>query len=276
MFKFRKDLYESMERLSNLFFELSHENRLDILTILQTSPRKLTQLATKMGDSSQEVYRHLSRLLDTGLVAKTVEGDYVITSYGLQVMRLVSGYDFLTKHSVYFLSRDLSSLPEEFSLRIGQLENSMLVNDVMITIFDIETMVRDAEEYVWIMLDQMLMSLYDPLLEALDRGVEVRVMRPKGWRLDDQVVDRLDKETFNAIVKKIREGAVQQREPEEIPVVIALSEKEVASLSFLPLDGKHDYVSFKSSYNDTVGWCKELFLYYWERASSAPVRSQAK
>ena len=264
-----------MERLSNLFFELSHEDRIEILTTLETSPRKLTQLATEIGDSSQEVYRHLSRLLDAGLVRKTVKGDYAITSYGLQVMRLVSGYDFLAKHSDYFLSRDTSSLPDEFSLRMGQLVNSTLVNDVMMTIFDVETMVRDAEEYVWLMLDQMMMSLYDPLLEALDRGVEVRVMRPKGWRLDEQVVDRLDKEIFDAIVKKIREGAVQQRELEEMPVVVALSEKEVAGLSFMPLDGKHDYVSFKSGDDDAVGWCKELFLYFWERASSAPVRSHA-
>ena len=265
-----------MERLSNLFFELSHEDRLEILSTLQTSPSKLTQLATKMGASSQEVYRHLSRLLDAGLVRKTVEGDYAISSYGLQVMRLVSGYDFLAEHSEHFLSRDLSSLPDEFRLRIGQLKKSTLVNDVMITFFDVETMVKDAEEYVWLMLDQMMMSLYDPLLEALDKGVEVSVMRPEGWRLDEHVLYRLDKETVKAIVKRIREGSIQQRELKEIPVVVALSEKEVASLSFMPLDGKHDYVSFKSGDDATVGWCRELFLYLWERASSAPVRSHAK
>jgi predicted transcriptional regulator len=51
-----------MERLSDLFFELSHENRLEILGMLMSGPTKLTHIASKMDNSSQEAHRHLSRL----------------------------------------------------------------------------------------------------------------------------------------------------------------------------------------------------------------------
>jgi len=93
-----------MERLSNLFFELSHEDRLEILSMLMDSSIKLTKISSEMDISSQEVYRHLSRLVDSGLVSKTPEGDYKITSYGSQTMKLVPGYDFFTKHSAYFMN----------------------------------------------------------------------------------------------------------------------------------------------------------------------------
>jgi len=65
-----------MERLSNLFFELSHEDRLVILHTLREKPLKLTMIASKMKISSQEAYRHIQRLVDSGLVAKTTEGNY--------------------------------------------------------------------------------------------------------------------------------------------------------------------------------------------------------
>ena len=122
-----------MERLSNLFFELSHEDRLEILNMLIDKPLKLTQIASNMGNSSQESYRHLSRLVDAWLVTKNPDGNYMITPYGSQVMNLVPGYEFLTEHSVYFVTRDLTLIPSELTMRIGELSNSTLVNDVMVT-----------------------------------------------------------------------------------------------------------------------------------------------
>ena len=72
-----------MEKLSNLFFELSHEDRLGILCLLMETPWKLTQIALKLNCSTQEAYRHLSRLVDAGLSVKNSSGDYEITPYGL-------------------------------------------------------------------------------------------------------------------------------------------------------------------------------------------------
>ena len=91
-----------MEKLSDLFFELSHEDRLGILYLLRENPWKLTQIASELECSSQEAYRHLSRLVDAGLSAKNPDGDYEITPYGLQIMNMVAGYMVLSNHSEYF------------------------------------------------------------------------------------------------------------------------------------------------------------------------------
>jgi predicted transcriptional regulator len=49
-------------------------------------------------------------------------------------------------------------------------------------------------------------------------------------------------------------------------IVMLLSEKEVAAIVFPNLEGKFDYLSFRSKDEDALNWTKSLFLYYWERA----------
>ena len=261
-----------MERLSNLFFELSHEDRLTILNMLSDNPLKLTQIASKMGSSSQEAYRHISRLVDSGLVSKNSDGDYMITPYGSQVMKLVPCYDFLTKHAEYFVTRDLTLIPEEFNLRIGELSESEFVNDVMITLFDFEQMIGDSEEYIYTMMNQMVMNLYKPLQEAADRGVKIRVLRPKGWTLSEDISKRINSDLFRKIYKHIQEGRIQQREPDTVPVFLAFNEKEVSALSFAKLDGELDYLAFKSKDSRAHKWCADLFNAIWNHSPPGEVR----
>ena len=263
-----------MERLSNLFFELSHENRLEILGMLMSGPIKLTHIASKMDNSSQEAHRHLSRLLLAGLVMKTPEGDYKITSFGSQVMRLVPGYHFLIKNSEYFMTRDLSLIPDNFMARVGELSEAVLVNDVMVTILDTEVMLMEAEEYACLMSNQMVMSLYEPLLAASDRGVTTKVMRPKGWRLTDDVVEKVGIGILREITKHIYQGNITQKELSVIPAFMAYSEKQVAALSFARLDGGIDYLGFKADDEKTCNWCHDLFDYIWDRAYPAEIRSK--
>ena len=263
-----------MEHLSNLFFELSHVDRLGILNILKEEPMKLTNISEKMDCSTQEAYRHLSRLLDSGLASKTPGGDYIITSFGRQLMRLVPGFSFLNDNRKYFNSRDLSVIPEEFLLRIGELNSSILVDDVMVTLFDVEVMVKEAEEYIYIIIDQMIMNLYEPLIDATDRGTVFKEIRPRGWKLPDDIAARIDEKILKKAFEKVRKGEVIQRELEKVPVVLAFSEKSVACLSFLDVDGEMDYLGFKSDDIKAHKWCRELFEYYWERAEKAKIRTK--
>jgi predicted transcriptional regulator len=263
-----------MERLSNLFFELSHEDRLMILSSLSKQPMKLTHIAAKLDDSSQEVYRHLSRLVDAGLVAKSPDGDYVVTAYGLQVMKLMPGYEFLVEHSDYFMNRDLSLLPEKFVSRIGELVEAVFVNDVMVTLFDTGVMIREAEEYICIMTDQMVMNQYQPLIDATDRGVLVKMMRPPGWQLPDDIAERIGRDTIREAIERIKEGKIAQREPKTLPMFLAFSEKQVAAVSFAKQGGDLDYLGFKSGEENVRGWCRDLFDYMWERAQVGEIRTK--
>lgn len=263
-----------MDHVCSLFFELSHEDRLQILWNLVDKPLKLTYIAETLNCSSQEAYRHLSRLQEANLVKKTPEGDYTATSYGQQIMRLIPGYDFLSKHSQYFLSRNLSMIPDQFMNRIGELDACQLVNDVMVTLFDMEVLLNEAEEYVCVMTNQMVMSHYEPIIKAANRGVSIRILRPKGWRLPDEVVDKMNKETIRQTMDLLKEGKVIQREPPVLSAYMAFSEKQVAALSFAKNDGDLDYLAFRSADKKVHKWCLDFYNYFWDMAQPAVIRSR--
>lgn len=264
----------SMEKLSGLFFELSHEDRLGILYLLSENPWKLTQLASKLDCSSQEAYRHLSRLVDAGLSTKNSDGDYEITPYGSQVMNMVSGYMVLSKHSIYFKTRNLSLIPPQYTSRIGEISEAELVNDVMVTLFDMEVMINEAEEYIYIIIDQMVMNMYKPLLEATERGVKVLIIRPKGWELPDNIAKRIGRDVLSRILNQITKGNILQMEIEKVPVFLALSEKEVSALAFANLEDELDYLGFKSTDPATHNWCLELCNYLREHSQRGEVRTK--
>ncbi|RLI02146.1 hypothetical protein DRO31_04820 [Candidatus Bathyarchaeota archaeon] len=272
-FKTHDEHIERVEDLCNVFFELSHEDRMKImLTFQREGGVKLTSLSKTLDATTQEVYRHVSRLQKAKLVMKNVAGDYQLTSVGEQALRWVPGYRFLSAHSDYFMSHTLSVIPEEYTLRLGDLENSEFTNDVMITMFDNERMIKEAEEYIWMIMDQMMMNLYEPIKDALQRGVQVHVMRPKGWQLAEDVKKHLSDELIKALFEYNTTGKLQQREPERIDLCLFMSEKQVSSLSFITLEGKHDYIAFKSTDPVAHKWGREIYEHYWETATPAQIR----
>jgi predicted transcriptional regulator len=263
-----------MEKLSDLFFELSHEDRIGILYILMENPMKLTQIANRLDGSSQDAYRHLSRLLEAGLVAKNRDGDYEITSFGLQIIRLLPGYRFLSDHSEYFKTRNMSMIDERFMYRVGELSEARLVNDVMVALFDMDTMIREAEAYTYIAIDQMVMNQYEPLLHAAERGVEIRVIRPTGWRLPEEIANKIDRDILRSVLMQIKKGQIKQKELNNIPIFLALSEKTVSVLSFAKLDNEIDYLGFKADDEKAHNWCLEYYETMWEKAEKAEVRTR--
>jgi predicted transcriptional regulator len=54
---------------------------------------------------------------------------------------------------------------------------------------------------------------------------------------------------------------------EQVDVFLCFSEKQIAALGFLNLDGKLDYASFKTQDSTTLEWAKELYTYYWNMSS---------
>ena len=244
-----------MKRLRNLLFELSSEDRLRILLELEKKPMKLTPLSKKLDLTVQETSRHLSRLSDAKLIKKGVDGFYRPTPYGQHAMKLLSGFEFLSKHREYFTTHTTSRLPNEFVSRIGDLVNCTFTDDVMVAFHSVDNMIQEAQEYVWILSDQILMSTRPFLEEAVKRGVEFRVILPE---------DLIPPPGFepNPAIDKVMKMRILKR----IDVVIAMSEKEARGVVFPTIDEKMDYFVFGTTDERSYKWCRDLFLYYWERA----------
>jgi len=252
-----------LERLGDLLFEVSNEDRLRILNKLDEKPLKITNLSRELDLTNQECSRHVTRLGDVGLTMKDADGFHRLTFYGELVLRMVPGLAFVSEHGDYFRSHSLEMIPQEFVTRIGELKGSSYVDDVMVVFHNVERIILDAEEYVWRLTDRYLMTALDELEEAVKKGVEVRLLEPRdivfppGWNGAGPVIE-----------EATTRGQFLNRLLERTDVFIAMSEKEVAGISFPLRGGRFDYFGFHANDERSHRWCKELFQHYWERSES--------
>jgi predicted transcriptional regulator len=253
-----------MESLCDLFFELSNEERLRIFLLLDEKTLKMTHVSRELDLTVQETSRHLSRLSDKMLIRKNVEGFYNLTSYGEQILGLIPGFKFMSKYKEYFTKHNLSHIPRRFLNGIGALSNSSLTDDVLVAFHNVENRIRNADEYVWILSDQVLMSSVNLLIEAIKRGAHFKVIMPKNLTPPQGFKNYGEQQSYeNATISQYMET----RFADKVEVAIVMSEKE-AGITFPTLEGRIDY-GFGFITEDQLGheYCKELFRYYWDRAS---------
>jgi predicted transcriptional regulator len=253
-----------LEALHNLLFELASEDRLNILLELKNKPNRLSYLSKKLGFTVQETSRNISRLTEAKLVTKSADGCFCLTPYGEETLDLLGGINFLSKHREYFVTHTLSTMPKEFSHSLASLNGCQLVDDVMVAFSNVERMIKKAEKYVWISSNQVLVSTLPYLQEAVKRGVEFKLILPMDVAPPKDAVERMYDPVF---LQALKTGQFENRLLEKMDVLICLSEKEVAALGFLNVDGKMDYHGFNSEDELSFKWTKALFSHYWNLAT---------
>jgi predicted transcriptional regulator len=239
--------------LCQILFELSNESRLHLALSLFEEKSTVTQLAKKYELSTQETSRHLTRLTENGLIHRDTEGAYEISQFGRLFLSTLGSQWFIAKNRDYFSIHDASHIPEEYQSRLGELEKSIYVDDVMAVFQRIQEMIDDAEEYIYRLTDRRFNLAYPHLQEAAERGVDFRL------------IETLEYEVIPDVNQFQRVFPSETRGLPVIPVFIAMSEKEVAALAF-PTEGRFDYRGFTSRDERAIKWCRELFQYYWEQA----------
>jgi len=255
-----------MDDVCSLFFELSNEDRLRIMLTLENEPLKLTHISKKIDLTSSESHRQLSRLLEIKLVAKDVEGFFSLTPFGEQALRWIPGFSFISDNSEYFQTHSLSNLPPELLLRLGDLSDCLFSDDALVSVSNIETMIREAGEGIYTIHDQFLLSSYPLAGEAIERGVQVKSLDPEVYQPSLQHKGDVSKEDQTLLLQAFEEGRLLNRKMERFDVFLWMSKKEIAILSFPTLDGTFDYLGFTSKDDRALKWCNDLFEYYWGRA----------
>ena len=256
-----------MESLCDLLFELSYEDRLRILTQLQTGALKLSHISKKLDFTVQETSRNVARLTAAKLARRTAEGSYEITPYGEQALRLIPGFEFISRNADYFCSHTLSGLPNEFTRNIGDLAQCIFTNDVLETFNHAQRVIQRAEEYLYFAVEQVLLQMIPAVTEAAQRGVIQRTILPSDIVLPQDPDGMLSEPEY---VKFVVNGTVQTRYLDRLDFCLAMSEKEVAGVSFVNLDGRLDHLDFRGDDSLSVNWCKRLFEHYWGRALKEP------
>ena len=257
-----------MERLCDLYFELSNEDRLKILYKLGESNLNMSALARELEMSTQECSRHTSRLSDALLVEKEPEGFYRLTNYGRSILRLVPGQQFIAEHRDYFNAHTLETLPSEFVSRVGELQESSLTPSVVVTFNLIESLFENAKEYVWVMHDRYLMNILPLSADALRRGVKFRTLDTPPKEPDRGIdparpsyITEADEELF---VEAWQDGKIDARNYETIDIFLYVSERE-AVIAFPLGNGSFDYLGFYSGDQAMLRYCRDLFDFYYEK-----------
>ncbi len=145
-----------LEHLSELLFILASVDRLALLSDLTIEKSRLSQLSTKLSATPQETSKHLTRLRDAKLVEKDSDGLFGLTPFGKIIVNLLPSIKFITQNRDYFLSHDISSLPLEFIERLGELQESQYGEKVGSILAHTQQVVRDAEQFIWLMADILL------------------------------------------------------------------------------------------------------------------------
>lgn len=242
----------------DLFFELSNEVRMAILEKLLDGDLKLSRISTELDLPVQEISRQLSRMDKQGLVQKTPEGSYSITSYAEQILRFIPSIEFLSKNSQYLKSHNLNGVPYEFIMRIGELESSKYVGDVMKMFHRSEKMIEEAQEFVWIMSDQILMSSMKYTEGAVERGVDHRFLGPRDIEPPEEFyTEGVERGLIGA------NGKAAHKFLDNLDLMVTLTEKEAQFLFPTP-SGSFDYTGFITNDPKALKWCKEIYLHYWK------------
>lgn len=248
------DSEKSSGDIPELLFSLASVDRLLLLEAVNQKKQRLTDLSKVAGSSAQECSRHLSRLFGSGFIRRDSESLYEITPLGKGVLSLLPGLRFLFSHREYFLTHDLSFLPRPFMSRIGELENCTYVEHFSNVLEKIKNTITGGQEFVWLLSDQ-------PIVVGNTVGVSFGSSDLPVKFIFEPSVDR---KILNSIIKVFPKSELAILEGTKI--AMGINEK-MGGVIFPDNDGKIDFgAGFYGEDPDFLGWCRDLFEYYWSRS----------
>ena len=248
----------------DLLFEMSNENRYGVLLILQKEAKRITELTREMKLTTTEVRRHVTRLAEVGLIQRDIDGYYHLTPYGETSLLLFQEFIFLSSVREYFQTHTLSKTPTHLIKQIGELKETTNLTNAMDFLRHTENLLKESKEYVWLLVDQFPMYALSSIVEAIERGVQFRIIEPRERVLNPDIESMTSEET-QALSRARQTPLVDQKMVDEVNVYLFISDSRCI-LSFPTTDGQYDYRGFTATDVRALKWCRDLFRHYWETA----------
>ncbi|MCZ7385440.1 MAG: DUF1724 domain-containing protein [Candidatus Methanoperedens sp.] len=242
-------------KVYELFTELSSENRLAILKILDEKSMTFTNLIKEIDINSAEASRQLSRLTESQLIEKKGDGRYYNTLFGKLVLSSISDLNFISEKSGYFLKHDTAQVPFDLLGQIGVLSTGEIITGVYNILNTHEKLGDGVKSYMWYMSDDFPRHHLPGIEKKLDEGLEIRVILPK------------DKCSASLLSEKNRKK-IEAKILDDIKISVIATD----SFSMLELPGQDGMIDQNTAifgYDDRFrDWCKKLFQYYWTKCYS--------
>jgi predicted transcriptional regulator len=258
-------MHES-ERFYDLLFEVSNEHRHRILLLLQDNAMRTMELAKETDLNNPEIRRHISRLQEIDLIQRDVEGYYSLTPYGEASLKLFQEIKFISRNSDYFKTHRVTELPPQFLKQIGKLVSASRLSSPIEYVRQTQNLLKEAKEHAWMMVDQFPMNLLPTIVEAIDRGVRIRIIEPRDRVLEPDL-SALTSEESKAYSRTRSTPLYEQRMLDDVPLQLYLSDSQ-SVMSFPNADGMYDYIGFASTEETALDWCNDLFNHHWTGSES--------
>ncbi len=240
--------------LEKLFFELASESRLCILRELQKENLKMQEIARRLDVTATEAFRQLERLSAASLVKKQPDGTFALAEYGKLVLQISTSLDFVSKHKDYFSTHDLTLLPNQFVNRLGELAGAEFEVDTIKNLNKGMRAFTESKRYAWGMGEGTIPGQMASVMnQRVQEGIQVKMLISQ---------ERMTPEITSSGAPK----NFELRGLPELPAIIVLTEKE-AGICFRQLGGRIDYAGFFGSDPAFHSWVKDLFMYYWGKAT---------
>jgi predicted transcriptional regulator len=235
-----------------------------MLLLLQNKALRITDLARRMALNNPEIRRHVTRLKKAGLIKRDVEGLYHLTPFGELILRQLRELEFTSRHREYFIAHSLTNLPSNFISQISQLSLSVLTANIIDFFYGIETVIKEAEEFVWFNVDHYPVTLLSHIVKALEKGVEFRTIEHLETAIGPHLTFKAPDEaqTFNRLIST---PLIEQKTLAKIDLILYLSEKK-CMFAFPDANGMFDYRGFASTDMQALKWCRKVFTHYWNLA----------
>ena len=266
----------TMSEFYDVLYEVSSETRHMILKELRKEKAGITHLSKALGISQAEASRHFRRLAQIGVIEKDPDGLYAVTLYGDLIYRLLEPFSFVSEHYDYFKTHDVSMVPHHFISRMHELERSKANYANRANIMGVQENISrvgsEAEDYVNIIQDEAMTEyimynnpesggskFFQPTSKP---NIRFRVILPDGF--DPKNMPDIMRSRYIELIKT--ENREYRTHP-ELGVALHSSEKEMPILAFPLSDGNYDYLGFEATDSSSLMWSRDLFDYYWEKAS---------
>jgi len=253
----------NIEDYAEYFLEVSSEQRLKIIQLLNDKEYKLSELAKKLDATTPEVHRNLERLDKSGFIIKNPNGHFVLTTLGHAVLGMTPNLAFIIKNKNYFLNHPIDSLPQKFISRLGELFESNLVSSY-VNVFEYwKNIYENSQEYIYNILYDVpyFDDFTKPIYEKLSQGIKI-----KSIFYEKAIVSDARSDVVKKLKKHIDNGDIQRMMTKKIRAAVILNEKQ-ACLVFPDLDGKLDAgYAFTSEDPLFHQWCFDYFNYSWYNA----------
>ncbi len=261
-------IYEEVEE--DLKFITTSGVRIKTMLSLMESPKTSSQLREEFGIGTSTIIHAARDLEKQGILIEKIDG-YHLTNIGkiisMKLLDLIETLSVIKKTKQYWLTHDITGIPEEFLERLGELRGFKVIKSSPTNLLQVLSiyvkLVSKAKELKGV--SPVFVPEFSKIVKKLlKRGAKVHLVISK--EIMGEVLKSYEKEADEEVKEKIKEGYLKIWVIDDVKVAMTVTDSFI-SLGLFNLDGSYDFSTDMISYDrEAIKWGRELFEYYKSRA----------